>query len=419
MKTLSRVLLPLAIFLAIGVVAAQQVTITYWQYEYASKVTAINELIKKFEAENPGIKVVQQTFPYNAYNQKVASAIPAGQGPDVVNLYYGWLLSYMKAGYLQPLPTSAVDPAQIKQDFVPMVQAAVVDGKLWGLPTAVRTLALFYNKDLFKQAGISGPPTTWNQFQQDAVKLTKGSGSRMTQAGFVPGNQRYHLWREVLVRDFGGQPYTNDGKTVAYDSKAGLDAFTWYSDLVTKYKVGSIDFFPGYGGFRDAFKAGRVGMIIDGSFAVGTLSAKDTVANWGVAELPTNDNGIKANYGSFWMNGISRNTKGAKLDAAVKFVKFLASAETMQYWLKQVGELPARKALVSDPALLKDPVYGPFVAAIPYSSSTTFVDENEQRKIYYDGLNEVVKTGADPATVLTKMAKQEQALLDSYWNSTN
>ena len=81
-------------------------TITYWQYEYASKVEAINTLIKQFEAQNPGIKVIHETFPYDAYNQKVATSVPAGQGPDVVNLYYGWIPLYAKSGYLQPLPES-------------------------------------------------------------------------------------------------------------------------------------------------------------------------------------------------------------------------------------------------------------------------------------------------------------------------
>ncbi|HEX7022718.1 MAG TPA: extracellular solute-binding protein [Trueperaceae bacterium] len=396
---------------------AQDVTITYWQYEYPAKVAAIDELIDKFEAENPGIHVVQETFPYDAYNQKVASAISAGQGPDILNLYYGWVLNYKEAGYLQPLPADVVPASEVEADFVPLVEAAKVDGQYWGLPTAVRTLALFYNKDLFEGAGIDGPPATWNAFVDDAVKLTERNGARMTQAGFVPGNQRYHLWREVLVRQFGGEPYRDNGRTVAYDSQAGIDAFTFYSDLITKHKVGDIDFFPGYGGFREAFQAGRVGMIIDGSFAIGALTSDATVANWGVAELPTRDDGAHVNYGSFWMNGLSSSTSGAKLDAAVKFIEFLASEDTMRYWLDAVGELPARRNLLEDPALLADPVYGPFVKAVPYSASTTFVDENEQRKLYYDALNEVVINGADPSKVLSAMAEAEQALLDEYWQS--
>lgn len=395
---------------------AQDVTITYWQYEFPAKVEALDELIDRFEAENPGIQVVQETFPYNAYVEKVASAIPAGQGPDVVNFYYGWLLSFIDAGYLQPLPEELISVEEIESEFVPLVQAAKVDGQYWGLPTAVRTLALFYNQDLFEEVGIEGPPSTWEEFVETAVPLTEGSGARMTQAGFVPGNQRYHLWRDVLVRQFGGEPYTNDGRTVAYDSEAGRQAFKFYTDLITQHKVGDIDFFPGYGGFRDAFQAGRVGMIVDGSFAIGALSSDQTVANWVVAELPTVAGGEKVNSGSFWMNGIARGVSGAELEAAAKFVKYLASEEVMEYWLEQVGELPARRGLLENPELLSDPVYGPFVAAVPYSTGTIFVDENEQRQLYYDAMNEVVINGADPDEVLSRMAQDEQALLDAFWN---
>lgn len=61
-----------------GVASAAPVTLTYWQYDFASKVETMNRLIQKFEAENPDIKVKQETFPYDAYSQKVATSVPAG-----------------------------------------------------------------------------------------------------------------------------------------------------------------------------------------------------------------------------------------------------------------------------------------------------------------------------------------------------
>lgn len=211
----------LALFLSIQALA-QPVTITYWQYDFKTKVEAVNELIRRFEAQNPGIKVLHQTFPYDAYQQKVATSIPAGQGPDVVNLYYGWAPTWAKAGYLVPLPEDWAK--QVDQAFVPMVQAAKVSGRLYGIPTAVRTLALFYNKDLFRQAGIAGPPKTWSEFLEAAKRLTVKQGNRFTQIGYgvAPDGQDHHLVREVLLRQFGGRPYSDDGRKVAYLSDAGI-----------------------------------------------------------------------------------------------------------------------------------------------------------------------------------------------------
>src|SRR5260221_13397120 len=81
----------LVILGATGVTYAAPVEIDYWQYFFKERVEAMDALIKQFEAANPDIKVKQTTFPYADYQTKVAAAIPAGEGPDVVQLFYGWL----------------------------------------------------------------------------------------------------------------------------------------------------------------------------------------------------------------------------------------------------------------------------------------------------------------------------------------
>lgn len=414
--TRTSILVLVLMTLAFGIAHAQEnVTITYWQYDYASKVIAIDTLIEQFEAENPGIKVIHETFPYDAYNQKVATSVPAGQGPDVINLYYGWIPVYARSGYLQPLPEEHFPIEEIESEFAPMVQEGKFDGKYWGLPTAVRTLGLIYNKNLFDGAGFAEPPSTWSQLVEYARKLTIGSGPTMTQSGYAPGNQKQHLWREVLVRHFGGTPFSEDGRTVTYNTQGGVDAFAFYSGLITEEQVGLLDFFPGYGGYSQAFMAGRVGMIVEGSFGIGNMRAGASMP-WGVAELPTSDQGEKANYGSFWLHGITRQATGEKLDAAIKFLKYITSAETMRYWMDQVGELPARTELAADPALLNDPEFGPFVAAVPYSYTTMFVDETAQRQVFLDALNRVVLEGQDVAEAVAQMAAEEQSIIDEFWN---
>ncbi|AXH00749.1 extracellular solute-binding protein (plasmid) [Deinococcus wulumuqiensis] len=397
--------------------AAAPVTITYWQYDYASKVSTMNDLIKKFEAQNPDIKVKQETFPYDAYNQKVASSVPAGQGPDVVNLFYGWLPQYVDGGFLQPLPAKDFPVAQIEKNFVPMIKTSKIGGKYYALPTSVRTLALFYNKDLMKQAGVPLVPRTWEDFIVAAQKMTKGNAPRYSQIGFgvSPDGQDWQMLREVLVRQYGGTPFTDGGKKVNYNSDAGVKALTFYTDLVTKNKIGVTNYFPGSNGYRDAFIAGRVGMIIDGSFAVATIQ-KGAKFNWGVVPLPTfKGKSVRGNFGSYWVNGITKNAKGDKLAASIKFVKFLTSEDTMNTWLRSVGEIPASRKLSGTEALRKDPIYGAFVSSLPFASSTLFVDEAGQRQAWLDGINMVLKQGAKPADAIKKIAADEQKILNSYY----
>ena len=109
--------------------ARAQVEIEYWQYTFAQRVQAIDTLIKQFEAANPGIKVKHTHIPYDDFRVKIAAAIPAGQGPDVVQLFYGWLQDYLKAGLLQPLPADAFSVVEVEREYFPIVQQMKIDGK--------------------------------------------------------------------------------------------------------------------------------------------------------------------------------------------------------------------------------------------------------------------------------------------------
>ena len=106
----------------VATTAPAPITIEYWQYNFASRIEAMNELIKQFEAENPGIKVVHNSeIPYDNFIDKVAASAPAGVGPDVVTLFNGWVPSWVNAGYLIPLPEKDFPPADLEKNFSAMI----------------------------------------------------------------------------------------------------------------------------------------------------------------------------------------------------------------------------------------------------------------------------------------------------------
>lgn len=393
--------------------SSQPVHITYWQYFYQTKVDLVTKLIQQFNSENPGIVVDQVNFPYEQYNQKVAASIPAGTGPDIVNLYYGWLPIYVKSGYIQALP-SDFNADYFKQNFYPFVaESSLFDGKYYSIPIAVRSLALFYNADLFTQAGLdpSSPPKTLQELRDDAIKLSKHDAQgNLVQSGLAmqPDGQG-HVWiREVLFRQFGAVPYSPDGRKVTYDSPQGVAAFTWYTDLITKDKVG----YPNFATDDvTAFKAQKAAMNVDGSFRIGTLNAVNGL-NWKVAPLPSY-NGIQSNFASYWTNGIVSGVSGAKLQAAVKFLKFLSSPETQKAWLTAIGELPATPSLSS--AYANDPVVSVFLNGLGPAHATKYVDEAGQRTIMVDAVNEVVQGKMTPAEAIHDAAQKEQKLIDDFW----
>ena len=396
-------------------ITANAVEIEYWQYTYKARVEAIDKLIANFEKANPDITVKHTSFPYADYRKKVSIAISSGDGPDLVQLYYGWLNDYRDGGLIQPLPKDTFPHDEIESNFFKMVSSMKVDGDYWGLPTAVRSLALFYNNDLFSEAGLSGPPETLDQMVEYAKKLTKtDSAGNYIQVGFAvdTDGQDHHFWREVLIRHFGGQPYSNDGQKVTYNTDAGAEALKYLTDFEKTHKTGSNGFMNRG---QDAFAAGKAGMVLDGSFRTSKFYKTDGL-NFSISELPGH-NGTRYNFSSFWANALSTKAKGEKKEAAAKFLKYLTSEEAMQVWLDTVGELPAKPSVALVDANKGHPQYGPFIRGLDYATATTFISEKPQRQSVIDSYDMVVLQGMSPEDALAKVAKKEQELLDDFFGN--
>jgi len=133
-----------------------------------------------------------------------------------------------------------------------------------------------------------------------------------------------------------------------------------------------------------------------------------------VAELPARNN-IKANFASYWVNGITTKATGAKLDASVKFLKFITTAEAMELWMNTVGELPARKSVAEKDANRNHVKYGPFVRGLAYSYATDFVNESAQRKVFMDMIDKVALKNVATKDAVAQAAAEEQKLLDAFY----
>ena len=274
---------------------AQGVTIEYWQYYFKERVAAMDELIARFQAANPGITVRHTHFPYAQYRTKVGAAVPAGEGPDVLQLYYGWLRDYRRANLLQKLPADLFPPDAIDAAFFPVVRQMRDGGAYWALPTAIRSLGLFANRRLL-EAAKRPVPATLDDMVATALAIAQHdvAGNLMLEGTTIGlPSQDSHWWREVLVRQFGGRPFSDDYRRVLYGDDAGAAALRWYTDLQLQHHVALAGFMTEG---QAAFRAGRVGLHVNGSFLVGPLQASKGL-DWSVDELPTHK-GIRANYAS-------------------------------------------------------------------------------------------------------------------------
>ncbi|WP_432664146.1 extracellular solute-binding protein [Wukongibacter baidiensis] len=394
------------------------VEIEYWQYFYETKIKLMDELIAEFEAKNPGIKVVHKHFPYDSYQQKVAAAIATNTGPDIINLYYGWVPKYVKSGVLQELPQDVFSHDMIENDFAKMVSINKIDNKYYTIPIAVRTLALFWNKDLVAKGGFDSEniPTDFDKLLDMAEKLTIRENGEYVQEGltFHPEGQLHHVFRPLLLELFGQSPLSQDNRKVQWNgSENGYKAFEYLMDMATKRKVGEPDFMTDD---VTAFLSGKAAFHIDGSYRLGTLAKKAEGLNWGVTEIPSL-NGKQLTAGSFWTNGITKNATDKKLEASVKFLQYLSSAEVMKRWTEEIGEIGARVEFAENEELLSNKNIAPFIKQLPNSTAYFYVDESADRKALIDAIDRVLIEGMDPRESLDIAVEEVQKILDDYWNN--
>ena len=154
--------------------------------------------------------------------------------------------------------------------------------------------------------------------------------------------------------------------------------------------------------------------MIDGSFRLAAFDGQAGL-DYGVAELPAYE-GKRANFASYWVNGITPRATGAKKDAAAKFVRFITTPAAMELWLEKVGELPARKAVAERDSVRTHPKYGAFIRGLSYAEATFFVNETAQRKLFMDMVDRIALTGQPVADAVAQAAAEEQKLLDAFFS---
>jgi len=285
------------------------------------------------------------------------------------------------------------------------------------LPVAVRSLALFWNKDMFEEAGLDPeePPTTWDELVESAKAMTKlDANDRYEQEGFGwnAEGQGLHTFQQVMLRQHGVEPYSEDNKEVLWNSEPeSYEAFGNWLDMTKVDKIGEPEVGNSY---REAFVAGIAGMIIDGSFAIGDV--KETDFDWGVTTLPLlEEGGVESNYASYWTNAIAKGVEGDKLEASEKFLEFLIQEDVQKEWMDNIGELPAAQSLIEDEELLSDPVYGPFIEGLDYAHATFFVNEDKERQAVIDAVDKILLEDAPYDDTFDEMVEELQDIRDDFF----
>ncbi|MFD7864514.1 ABC transporter substrate-binding protein [Streptomyces sp. NPDC059783] len=365
---------------------------TYW-----------NGVAKSFEASHPGIKVQVTVLPWTDIDRKVSEMVASGHAPDIAQI--GAYADYAKAGKLYSADQMLSIPTQA--NFLPkLADAGRVDRVQYGLPFVASTRLLFYNKDLFSQAGLTAPKT-WGDIAADAAAL-KGRGVRYPFAlPLGPEESQAETLQWVLS---GGGGYTDDVGTYTIDSPENVRTFGWLKEnLVDKGLTGPVA--PRALNRAKAFEAfgkGQVGML-NGHPTLMEDAEKKGV-HVGMVKLPGANGPTKTSMGvADWIMGFKQNDHRVEIG---KFFDFLFTDKNVIEFADTYDMLPVTDS--ASAAMEDDPQYKPlhqFLATLSSAEfypfgKTSWAKASESIK---ENIGKAVDPGATPGLVLEHIAQEATA----------
>jgi len=332
------------------------VTITFQEQFNDAQTAAIKKLVPKFEAANPGIKVVLNRDNDAGYYDKLVTQITAGKGPDVVRVDPAKAPQYIASGWALPLGDAVGKPSEY---FPAALDAVTKDGGLYGVPLDVEALALFYRTDVLAAAGYDKPPATWAEFSAMAKALTKNGKHGVALFGGWGAFEFYPwLWQA------GAEVLSADNKKAVFNSPEAVSALQMWVDLQASAMP------PGMAtaaedDVKGPFVSGSVAMFTSGPWTIPALQKAGIDGKWAVAPMPGGKNQATVLGGMDLL--VLKNSKHAQ--EAKTFLSWLMKDENIKQYYVEIGGLPAKVALFDDPAFAADPYVSQFKAILKQARS--------------------------------------------------
>lgn len=174
-----------------------QVVITVWDYlaPDSSSDEEQRALIEQYESENPNIKFERTYIPFADLKTKLLQGIAGNSLPDIVVIDNPDHQSFIEAGVFADITKEVEDWGQADKYYQGAMDSAKLDGKYYGIPNNSNALAIYYNKELFEQAGVTEIPKTWDEFTETSKKLTNGDVKGFAMAGKKVKKVRSNFFR--------------------------------------------------------------------------------------------------------------------------------------------------------------------------------------------------------------------------------
>ena len=335
-----------------------------------------NEAIARFNENNPDVEVKQTCVPVTSWSdfiQKWITMSTSGEAPDVINIGLEAVQMAVSNDLLMPLDeivSEDQDLSKVKEEYAPvLLYGFSVDDNLYGLPNGTQTMVMYYNKTMFDEAGLEYPKDgwTWDEFYEDAKKLTKSDGSVY---GFGLSSSYFQLtpWWST-----NNTALVDENQNPALNSKKMVESVEFLDKLV-KEKV-TPD--PISSDVYTMFSSKQLAMVGAGRWVLNTWQdAGLTNADFDCVQWPVNEKEGSVFGGAAWC--ISKNTENKEL--SIELLKSLVSEETLKAVAAGGQQVPPTESLATDTEIMgttPDNIEGIWKAvtvASPVAAPTYFGD---------------------------------------------
>ncbi|PFA63180.1 ABC transporter substrate-binding protein [Bacillus sp. AFS015802] len=319
-----------------------------------SEQKLLTQTIADFEEKHPNIDVKHEVIS-EQYMDVLKTRLIGGEGPDVFYLDALEAPALIDTGVVEPLDDYVTEDFDVEDFEKPMLEAFKVDGKTYGFPKDYSTLALFYNKKMFEEAGVE-VPKTWDELREVSKALTKDG---VYGFGVAPELARlYHI-----AQSTGGEVVKDDQANFASDKV--VNALQPIIDQHNKDKTSAQASEVGANWGGEMFGQGKAAMVIEGNWAIPFLADTFPDVEYGTAELPT-INGEKGTMA--YTVGYVMNAASEKKEASWELISYLTGKEGMETWTSKGFALPTRKSVAEKLGYDKDELRGALVAGAPYAT---------------------------------------------------
>lgn len=384
---------------------AQDVTISVWSLD--RDIQPAPNLIADYNKLNTGIKVEYRQIQFDDVVSEAMRAYSTGQAPDIIAIDNPEHALFSSRGAFLDITDMIAKSTVVKtENYFPGPLASTVwDGKNYGIPKATNTIALYYNKDMFKAKGLdpNAPPQTWDELVEAARKLTDPAANVYGLAFSAKANEegtfQFLPWAQMA-----GGGYEN------INSEGAVKALEIWKAIIDEKLASPDSLTRGQWDSTGTFNSGNAAMAISGPWELDRM-VSEAKFDWGVALLPVPEAGAERSsaMGDFnW--AIFANTEHP--EEAFKVLEYFASQDDRMF--KDFGQLPARSdiAIPKTGVALKDAGLKVFIEQLKYAKPRGPHPEWPKiSKAIQDAIQAALTSQMSPKDALDQAAEKIKAVL--------